>query len=50
MFIESLVRYLVFSSCATRTEGYMTTFPCPKVVDFDTFDNKIIIFAQGWGF
>ena len=49
MFIESLVRYLLLSSCVQQglKLGHMTAFPCPRVGDFDTFDNYF--FARGWG-
>jgi len=34
--------FIAFFLCATRTEGYMTAFPCPRVGDFDIFDNYFL--------
>jgi len=35
--------FIAFLLCATRTEGCMTAFPCPRVRDFDTFDNFFLV-------
>ena len=39
-----------FGMCATMTKGYITAaaFPCPRVGDFNTFNNYF--FDQGWRF
>ena len=34
--------FIAFLFCGTRNEGYMTVFPCPRVGDFDTFDNDFL--------
>ena len=34
--------FIAFLLCATRTEEYMITFPCPRVGDFNTFNNYFL--------